>query len=442
MAADRELLERAEAVFTPAYHTYHAIGIDEGKGCRVTDRDGKRYLDCSSGLAVLNIGHNPPRVLERVMRQLPRFVHTGGVYLNETTVEAAELLTTITPPGLDMVFFSNSGAEVVEGALKLARHVSGRQGLIAFRGAFHGRTLGAVSLTSSTSRYRERYHPLLPSVYHAPYPFCYHCPFGCKETGCTLSCLAGLEELLRHTISPREVAAIIIEPVLGEGGYSPAPSPFLAGLRRLCDEHGILLIFDEVQSGMGRTGDWFAALTYGVTPDIMTVAKGIASGFPLSALVSRREIMGKWPAWAHGTTFGGNPVSCAAAIGTIETIRDGHLLENCRTRGAEAMARLRGMKKRFPLIGDVRGMGLMIGVELVNRDGSPAAAAFERLLDECLQRGLIIINCGPDRNIVRFIPPISITEAELTEALDILEEALAAVTGAGDISAPAPRHGP
>jgi 4-aminobutyrate aminotransferase len=336
-----------------------------------------------------------------------------------------------------MVFFSNSGAEVVEGAIKLTRYVTGRQGIIAFRGAFHGRTLGAVSLTSSTSRYRERYHPLLPSVYLAPYPFCYRCPFGCRETGCTLACLAGLEELLRHTISPGEVAAIIIEPVLGEGGYSPAPAPFLAGLRRICDRHGILLVFDEVQTGMGRTGDWFAALNYGITPDVMTVAKGIASGFPLSALVSRREIMEKWPAWAHGTTFGGNPVSCAAAIGTIETIRDEKLLENCRQRGADTMARLRTMKKRFPIIGDVRGMGLMIGVELVERDGSPAGAACERLLDECRERGLIIINCGPDRNIIRFIPPINISAAELTEALDILEAALVAVLRNGDACPPA-----
>lgn len=424
MATDAELRDRFEAVFTPAYHSYHRIGIVRGEGCRVTGTDGRSYLDCSSGLAVLNIGHNPPRVMARVAEQLQRYVHTGGVYLNETTVAAAELLTTVTPPGLDMVFFSNSGAEVVEGALKLARHVTGRQGIIAFRGGFHGRTLGAVSLTSSTARYRERYQPLLPSVYHAPYPFCHRCPHGCRTSGCSLACLAELEEMLRHVITPGEVAAMIIEPVLGEGGYSPAPGRFLAELRRLCDRHGILLVFDEVQTGMGRTGDWFAAGRYGVTPDVMTVAKGIASGFPLSALVARREIMARWPAWAHGTTFGGNPVSCAAAIGTMETIRDEGLLDNCRRRGDEALARLRALQKRCPLVGDVRGMGLMIGVELVNGDGTPAGAACERLLEVCRERGLIVITCGPDRNIVRFIPPISITAAELTEALEILEAAL------------------
>jgi 4-aminobutyrate aminotransferase len=428
MSMSSETIARAGKVFTPALHIYHPLVIANGEGCRVIDREGKSYLDCASGLAVLNVGHNHPRVMARVAEQCSRFVHTGGVYYNETTLAAAELLTTITPPGLDMLFFSNSGAEAVEGALKLARYVTGRQGIIAFSGAFHGRTLGAVSVTSSSARYRERYHPLLPSVYHAPYPFCSRCPFGCTEAACTLSCLNHLEVMLRHTITPHEVAAIIIEPVLGEGGYAPAPPMFLESLRRLCDEEGIMLIFDEVQSGMGRTGDWFAAQQYGVTPDIMTVAKGIASGFPLSALVSRDDIMGLWPAGAHGTTFGGNPVSCAAAIGTIEAIRDEGLLARCRELGATALARLRALKEQYPVIGDVRGMGLMIGVELTHRDGTPAGRTCERLLEECLKRGLIVINCGPARNIVRFIPPLTMTDGELDEALTIFAAALGAVS--------------
>jgi len=362
-----------------------------------------------------------------VAEQLPRFVHTGGVYYNETTVAAAELLTKVTPPGLDRLFFSNSGSEAVEGALKLARHVTGRQGIIAFSGAFHGRTLGAVSVTSSTARYRERYHPLLPSVYHSPYPFCFRCQFGSDAQGCTLACLRFLEELLRHSISPNEVAAIIIEPILGEGGYSPAPSMFLTGLRGLCDEHGILLIFDEVQSGMGRSGDWFAAQSYGITPDILTVAKGVASGFPLSAVVASSELMNRWPTWAHGTTFGGNPVSCAAAIGTIETIRDEELLPRCREMGAKVLERLLALQAQNPVIADIRGMGLMIGVELAEIDGTPASKTCERLLNECLKQGLIIINCGPERNIVRFIPPLIMSDAELDEALDIFAAALETV---------------
>jgi len=422
-----DIVARFARVFTPAQHVYHPISIAKGEGCRVIDCEGKGYLDCSSGLAVLNVGHNPPRVMARVAEQCTRFVHSGGVYHNETTVEAAELLTSITPKGLDMLFFSNSGAEVVEGALKLARYVTRRQGIIAFSGAFHGRTLGAVSVTSSSARYRERYHPLLPSVYHAPYPFCARCPFDCSAATCTLSCINHLDVMLRHTITPKEVAAIIIEPVLGEGGYAPAPLIFLESLRRICDEHGILLIFDEVQSGMGRTGDWFAAQRYDVTPDILTVAKGIASGFPLSALVSRRELMSQWPVGAHGTTFGGNPVSCAAAIGTIETIRDDRLLPHCRKLGATALTRLQALQEQHPLISDVRGMGLMIGVELRQGDGTPAAGACERLLAECLKRGLIVINCGQARNIIRFIPPLSMSDAELDEALGIFAAALEAV---------------
>lgn len=422
-----DIIARSDRVFTPALHIYHPVVIASGDGCRVIDQEGKSYLDCTSGLAVLNIGYNPPRVMTRVAQQCRNFVHTGGIYYNETTLEAAELLTTITPPGLDMLFFSNSGAEVVEGAIKLARYVSGRQGIIAFSGAFHGRTLGAVSITSSSARYRERYHPLLPSVFHAPYPYCSACPFGNGAASCTGACLDYLRVMLRHSITPHEVAAIIIEPVLGEGGYSPAPHFFLEGLRQLCDEHGILLIFDEVQSGMGRTGDWFAAQGYGITPDILTVAKGIASGFPLSALVSRQEIMSKWPAGAHGTTFGGNPVSCAAAIATIETIRDDQLLPHCRKLGETVLTRLRALQQQLPVIGDVRGMGLMIGVELVNDDGTPAGRLCEQLLNECRQRGLLIINCGPERNIVRFIPPLTMSDAELNEALDIFAAALETV---------------
>jgi len=419
-----EIIERSKRVFTSAFHFYHPISVERALGCRITDVEGNSYLDCASGLGALNIGHNHPRVLDGVARQLTRFGHTGGIYYNETTVAAAELLTSITPPGLDRLFFSNSGAEAVEGALKLARYVTGRQGIIAFGGAFHGRTLGALSLTSSNARYRERYSPLLPSVYHAPYPDCLHCPFGCKAAGCTLECLCYLEEMLRRYVSPREVAAIIIEPVLGEGGYVPAPAGFLNGLRRLCDEHGILLIFDEVQSGMGRCGDWFAAQVYGITPDILTVAKGIASGFPLSAVVSRSDLMDQWPGWAHGTTFGGNPVSCAAAIATIEAIRDDGLLARCRELGTATMDRLRTFQGQHPLVGDVRGRGLMIGVELVGPDGTPNGAACSQVLEECLHQGLIVINCGPERNIIRFIPPLTISDEELGQALDILEQAI------------------
>ncbi len=427
MTTNAEIIAREARVFTPALHLYHPLAIERGEGSWVTDREGKRYLDFATGIAVLNIGHNHPRVRERVAEQMERYVHTGGIYYNETTVAAAELLASVTPHGLDMLFFSNSGAEAVDGALKLARFVTNRQGIIAFSGAFHGRTLGAVSVTTSSARYRSRYHPLLPSVYHAPYPHCYRCPMQCRPESCSLACFTSLEEMLRRLVTPSEVAAILIEPVLGEGGYAPAPTKFLKQLRRLCDDHGILLIFDEVQSGMGRTGDWFAAQRYGIAPDIMTVAKGIASGFPLSAVVARRQIMKQWPSGAHGTTFGGNPVACAAAIATIEAIRDDGLLPRCRELGERAMARLREMQERRPLIGDVRGKGLMIGVELVEAGEKPAGAACERLLEWCRERGLIIINCGPDRNVLRLVPPLTISDDELDQALAIIDEGLGAV---------------
>ena len=417
-------VDRAGRVFTPALHLYYPLVITRGEGVYVETTDGKRYLDFSSGLAVLNIGHRHPRVQAAVLTQLERFVHTGGVYYNETSVMAAERLLAVTPEGLDMLFFSNSGAEAVEGALKLARFVTGRQGIISFTGAFHGRTLGAVSVTTSNARYRKKYHPLLPSVYQAPYPHCFRCQFNSGEGECRLSCFAYLEHLLSRVIDPEEVAAVIIEPVLGEGGYVPAPKKFLQELRLLCNRHGILLIFDEVQSGMGRTAQWFAANHYGVVPDILVVAKGIASGFPLSAVVAGKSIMERWEPGAHGTTFGGNPVSCAAAIATIDAIEAEHLLEHGRTLGAVSIERLRLCARENPVVGDIRGLGLMIGIELVDAQGRPNGAACNRVLDYCLERGLILIGCGLERNVIRFLPPLTVTGAELDQGLSILTEAI------------------
>jgi 4-aminobutyrate aminotransferase len=424
---EQHVTERYANCFTPALHLYWPIAIARGDGVYVEATDGRRYLDFSSGLAVLNIGHCHPGVSGAVKIQLDKYVHSGGVYYSETVAAAAERLISVTPPGLDMLFFSNSGAEVTDGALKLARFVSGRQGIISFTGAFHGRTLGALSVTTSSANYRNRYHPLLPSVYHSPYPYCYRCPFNRKPDSCEQACFDYLKDILQRQIIPEEVAAIIIEPVLGEGGYHPAPLVFLEKLRKLCDDHGILLIFDEVQSGMGRTCNWFAAGHYGVTPDILTVAKGIASGFPLAAVVSTKEIMEKWPAGAHGTTFGGNPVSCAAALATIEAIEEGKLLEKSMVLAGEALARLGRLAGISPAIGDVRGVGLMIGIEFVTESGAPHRAAADRVLDFCLAQGLILINCGLERNVIRFIPPLITTEVELNTALEILEEGVASL---------------
>jgi 4-aminobutyrate aminotransferase len=420
-------VRRAAEVFTPALHTYYPFTVAGAEGVHVHSVSGKTYMDFSSGLAVLNIGHNHPRVLEAVRRQLSCCIHTGGIYYSESTVAAAEHLVSITPEGLDMVFFSNSGAEAVEGALKLARYATGRQGIVSFTGAFHGRTLGAVSVTTSSAKYRKNYHPLLPSVYQVPYPNCFRCAFGCERENCSLRCLGFLAELLEHQISPEEVAAIIIEPVLGEGGYYPAPGNFMTGLRQLCSRHGILLIADEVQSGMGRTGKWFAVEQHSIVPDIMTVAKGIASGFPLSAVVSTSDIMRKWPPGAHGTTFGGNPVSCAAATATIEVIREEGLLEKSTAMGAEVIARLEDIYSRYPVIGNVRGYGFMIGIEFVDDRGEADGAACQKVLNHCLKEGLILIGCGRERNIIRFIPPLVATGEQVQGALDILETGVKAL---------------
>lgn len=420
-----ELVRRSSRVFTPALHLYYPIAVSSGRGTCVFTADGKRYLDFSSGLAVLNIGHNHPRVVAAAHEQMESLIHTGGIYYNETTVAAAEKLVMITPEGLDMLFFSNSGAEAVEGAIKLARYVTERQGIISFTRAFHGRTLGALSVTTSTAAYRRRYHPLLPSVYQVPYPYCFRCPYRQVSDRCDLCCVHDLEETLKHRISPEETAAVLIEPFLGEGGYFPAPRNFLKALRKLCDRHGILLIFDEVQSGMGRTGCWFAADHAGVSPDIMTVAKGIASGFPLSAVVARRALMEKWPSGAHGTTFGGNPVSCAASLATIDVITEEKLLGTALARGASLMERLSRTIGDHPLVGQVRGFGYMVGIEFVTCDGYPNRSACEEVIAHCLNREVILIGCGPERHVIRFIPPLNVAEEELESALAALEEGVA-----------------
>jgi 4-aminobutyrate aminotransferase len=425
MREDDTVVQRALAVFTPASHTYYPFAIAKGEGTVVFSTDGRRYLDFTSGLAVLNLGHNHPRVLEAVRRQLDSFVHTGGIYYSEATVAAAEELVSITPKGLDMLFFGNSGAEAVEGALKVARYTSGRQAIISCAGAFHGRTMGALSVTSSSSAYRRRYHPLLPSVYQIGYPACFTCPCGLTPDACGTRCLEELNRLFERQVPPDEVAAIIIEPFLGEGGYYPAPKKFLQELRAICDQYGILLIFDEVQSGIGRTGSWFCCDHADVVPDILTVAKALASGFPLSAVVSSRQIMQKWDQGAHGTTFGGNPVSCAAAGATLQTIKEEGLLEASLVAGSRALTFFQGLASQNPRIGEVRGTGCMIGVEFVDAAGAADGRLCNDLIEECLAKGLILIGCGLKRNVVRFLPPLTVTDAELEEALGIFAGALA-----------------
>lgn len=423
-----DLIRRAKDVLTPALRIHADIVVRKAEGIYVEDLKGKRYMDFTSGLATTNIGHNHPAVVEAIKRQAESLIHSGCIFYYEPLVVLPEMLKKVTPPGLDMFFFGNSGAEAVEGALKLARFHSKRQGIVAFTGCFHGRTFGAMGLTTSNIRYRMNYQPFVPSIYHSPYPYCYRCFFGQRQDACSMDCYEYLERLFKHLIHPEEIACLIIEPVLGEGGYVVPPAEFLKNLRILCDRWGILLILDEVQSGMGRTGKWFASEHFGITPDIMTVAKGIASGMPLSAVVSKKEIMGGWPPGAHGTTFGGNPVSCAAAVATIKVIAKEGLLENARDLGAYSMERLNPMKERYSCIGDVRGLGLMIGIEFFKSDGKPFTEELKKILDYCLGKGLIMIECGVDKNVIRLAPPLVVKKEEIDRGLDILEEGIIKVT--------------
>ena len=425
MTEDDRLVQRGFAVMAPPAHHYYPITIARGQGTVVTSKDGRRFIDFSSGLAVLNLGHNHPRVIEAARVQMENYVHAGGIYYSEATVAAAEELTSVTPAGLYMLFFGNSGAEAVEGAIKLARFTSGRQAIISCTGAFHGRTLGALSLTSGSSAYRRRYHPLLPSVYQVSYPACFICSCGLTPEACGTKCLEEISRLFQRQIPPEEVCAIVIEPFLGEGGYYPAPKSYLKGLRSLCDQYGIVLIFYEVQSGIGRTGKWFCCEHSGVRPDIITVAKAVASGFPLGAVVASKELMKKWDPSSHGTTFGGNPVSCAAALATLQVIREEGLLQAAHDAGFRMLSHLQELGRENPRVGEVRGAGCMIGVELLDEAGAADGRLCQNLIDECLAKGLITIGCGLKRNVVRLIPPLNVTAGELEEALGIFSTALA-----------------
>src|SRR5437016_11881923 len=385
-----EWLARARAHLSQVLYRYTPLVIDNAKGSYLYAVDGRRYLDFASGIAVTNLGHGHPVVIEAAKAQLDKVVHTSVVAHHQPAIQLAERIAALAPGKLEKVFFANSGAEAVEGAIKLARYTTGRSALIAFQGAFHGRTYGALSLTASKSYYRERYEPFLPGVYHAPYPYPYRNPSGPGEEATLTYVFDFIEEMLDTRVPPRNIAAFIVEPVLGEGGYVVPPAGFMPRLRKLCDQHGILLIADEVQSGYGRTGKMFACEHTAVVPDIMTLAKSIASGLPLSAVVASSKLMDQWEPAAHGSTFGGNPVACAAGIATLDVIEQEHILANAVTRGAELIRRLRDLQQRTPAIGEVRGLGLMVGVELVGKGGVPDKKLQTKIRQVCLDSGLLV----------------------------------------------------
>jgi len=421
----------SDRAVTSSLPRVYPLVVERAEGVVVEDVDGNRFLDFAAGIAVNSTGHCHPRVVKAIQDQAARLLHICGAdFYDPMYVELADRLSKLAPGGgLKKVFLGNSGAEAVEAALKLARNHTGRSYMLAFFGAFHGRTMGAISLTASKPVYHRGFGPLLPGITHVPYAYCYRCAYNLTHPECDLACVDYIEDVLfARSIPPDEVAAIFVEPVQGEGGYIVPPDGWLAKLRALCDKYGILLVDDEVQSGIARTGKMFAIEHWGVEPDIVCTAKALASGMPLSAMIAREEAM-TWPPGAHGSTYGGNPVCCAAAQATLDVIEEEGLMENATRMGERLMKNLCDLAEESRLIGDVRGLGLMIGVELVKDKETKARAKKEtdQLTLECFKRGLLVLPCGP--NSIRFSPPLIITEAETDTAFEIFSDALIEVEG-------------
>jgi 4-aminobutyrate aminotransferase len=436
--AGRDLAALSAPHLSPILGRYFSRSWDRGEGHELIDTDGRRYLDFASGIATTSLGHHHPAVTAAIHEQVDKLLHICNAlgYL-EPVGRLAEMIAEAMPDPLDTVFFANSGSEAVEAALKLARRVTGRPGLIAFSGGFHGRTFGSVSVTTSNINYRTGYEPLLPSVYIAPFPNVYR-DFGGDERAAVDGAIAGLRRIFAEEIPPSRVAGILIEAVQGEGGYYPAPPAFLQELRALCDQHGILYIADEVQCGFARTGRMWGFEHAGVVPDVVCLAKAIANGLPLSAIVTRRELQDRWGVGAHGSTFGGNPVSCAAGVAVMRTIHEQNLVANAEATGRQLFTGLKAIMAEEPRIGDVRGPGLMIGVEFVKDratrepDGATAEAVLARSIDD----GLILLSAGTQHQVVRWMPPIDVTPAEINRALDIFWRAVQAVPTHTEVGGP------
>ncbi|HZI95278.1 MAG TPA: acetyl ornithine aminotransferase family protein [Patescibacteria group bacterium] len=429
----RAVIDRDRKVCSPSYTRPYPFVMERGEGAIAIDVDGNRFLDFAAGIAVCSTGHSHPEVVAAISDQASRFLHMSSAdFYYEPIVQLGETIARLAPvgpkPGDARVLFTNSGTEAIEAALKLARHHTGRHTALAFYGAFHGRTFGALSLTASKTGQRRGFGPMLPGATHVPYADCYRCPFGKRPDSCDLECVDFIEEFpFKRTLPPDEVAALVIEPVQGEGGYVIPPARYFQRLRELCDKHGILMIADEVQSGVGRTGRMFAMEHFGVKPDIIAAAKGIASGMPLGLCIAGADLM-DWPPGAHASTFGGNPVSCAAAMATLRLIEGGYM-QNARRQGDRLLAALQALATRHRLIGEVRGLGLMIGIELVEdrQTRRRAPEKTRKVVEECFRRGLLLLTCG--ENTIRLCPPLMIDEAQADAAVRILDDALGSVDG-------------
>jgi 4-aminobutyrate aminotransferase len=419
----RELLARDALVDSPSYPRDYPFVMSHGKGAQVWDVDGNRFLDFAAGIAVCSTGHSHPAVVQAIKDAAERFIHISSDYWHEGQVRLAERMDELSPMKVPvMSFFAQSGTESVEAALKLARYVTGRGRFIGFLGGFHGRTMGSLAFTSSKYTQQKGFFPTMAGVTHVPYPNNYRPLFAGPDQGRAV--LNFIEEVLFvHNVPAGEVAGILVEPIQGEGGYLVPPDGFLSGLRQLCDRHGILLIFDEVQSGIGRTGKMFAAEHWDLEPDIMTLAKGLGSGMPIGMMVAKRSIMQKWSRGAHGNTFGGNPLCCAAALATLDLV-EREYCANAAKVGDYFMQKLRALADRYPVIGEVRGKGLMIGMELVTDKISktPAKKLCDALITRAFHHGLILLACG--QSTVRFMPPLLIQTADVDEAVALLTAAL------------------
>lgn len=402
------------------------------EGIYLYDEAGARYTDFTSGIGVTNTGHCHPKVVQAVQDQVSQLIFGQmNIVVPPATIKLAQMLNEVTPPEIDRFFFANSGAEAIEACVKLARSATGRRNIIVFQGSFHGRTHQTMAMTTSKYIYRHNYQPLPGGIFVAPFPYSYY--YGWDDEQTTEFCLRQLDMLLHSQTSPDETAAIVIEPILGEGGYVPAPAAFLQALRDLCDKHGILLAVDEVQTGFGRTGKFFCFEHAGIVPDIIVMAKGLGSGMPISAVASRADLMAKWKAGTHGGTYGGgNALATAAACATIAVIREERLVENAAVMGDYLQDGLRELQAERPLIGDVRGRGLMVATEFTTAEGQPDAATASAVQQACLQRNLLLLTCGSYGNVLRWIPPLIVTQAQIDEALVTFNEALETAVGGGN----------
>ena len=425
----KKIVERDAAVVSPSFGRAYPLVIERGEGNIVVDVDGNEFIDMNAGLAVCSVGHSHPKVIKAIKDQVDKFIHYSYTdFFYNGYVNLSEVLHDLVPGKHKKKFFyGNSGAEAIEAAMKVSRWHSQRQGLLAYIGSFHGRTMGAVSLTASKPYQRRRFSPLVPGVEHIFYPYCYRCPFHLECPDCNYACVDYIDEYMFHKYVPaEEVAMLLAEPIQGEGGYVVPPDGYFKKLKKLLDENGILFAVDEVQSGIGRTGKWFAIEHWGVVPDIVCMAKGIAAGMPLGVMASRADIQ-DWTPGSHASTFGGNPVSCAAALAVIDIIKSEKLLENSQKEGAYIKKRLEEMMETHPMMGDVRGKGLMVGVELVKDKDTKeyAKQETEDVMMECFRQGLAIVNCGV--NVIRWMPPLTITRDLVDPSLEIFEKSLSKV---------------